>query len=308
MKEIENSRTSVVVTSVARCSLAGSAQSPTTRVQTRFRVFGLIGTGGIGDVYAAEYLETRRACAIKILKPPLRAKPDSVCRFVREATILARFRSRYIVDVIALGWLPDDTPCIVMEWLLGQDLRRLLDCQRRLPSCLAAKLIYQACLGICAMHAAHLRHGDLKPANLFIQDRGHQHRDCKLLDLGAAVSWTDPQPRPIAGTLRYMAPEQLQNTAIIDPRADLYAVGTVLYECLAGHPPFLADSLERVLFAIMHDDAPRLDQLVCDVPRGLAAVVSKALARRASERFSSAEELAAALAPFAQSTRGSRRL
>jgi serine/threonine protein kinase len=263
-----------------------------------YRVLELLGSGGMGEVYEAEHTRLARRFAIKFLRRDLAHDRDTAARFSQEGRAMAVLRSDHVVSIVDCGETADGAPFFVMERLYGEDLRQMLARHGTLTVPRAIGIIIDVCRGLCAVHAADLVHRDLKPANLFITRRDDGVDLCKLLDFGVVrrVSSATTKKGSFIGTVRYMAPEQLSESGVIDTRTDLYALGAILYECLVGHPPFKDDAIERVLYAIMHE-APRA--LPGALPRELDTVVMRALARDPKERFQRAEDLLETLLPFA---------
>ncbi len=190
---------------------------------------------------------------------------------------------------------------MVMELLNGQDLRQLLRDTSRLSVSRAAKLVSDACLGLVAVHAMGVIHRDLKPENLFVTHRDAGEECCKLLDFGVmkAEQGTSTQQGGLIGTLRYMAPEQIEHPGLVTAQSDVRSLAAILYECLTGKPPFEAQTVEQLLFRILNECAEPLRALCSDVPAELEAIVMRGLERDPSQRFSSARAFADALRPFA---------
>jgi len=272
----------------------------------RYRVVGLLGAGGMGSVYEVEHLRLGRHFALKLLRPDWVRDRKMVERFEREARAAAALSSQYVVSIQDCGELPDGRPYFVMERLVGQDLGQLLKSCGQLPIARAANLGIDACLGLAAAHASGLVHRDLKPENLFVTTSDEGRDLCKLLDFGVAKLESHDQTRPgaLMGTARYMAPEQVALDVEVGPRADVFAMGVILYQCLSGSHPFEADSLERVLFKIMNDEAPPLTEIAPHVPGDLAELIATAMKRSPDLRPSSALEFASRLLPFAGERRG----
>lgn len=267
---------------------------------SRYLLKGLLGSGGMGEVYEAEHLRLRKLFAVKLLRAEYVGESRTVEGFAREARAVAMLRSDHIVSIVDSDVAADDSPFFVMERLHGSDLRVLLHEVGPLAVTRAVHLIIDACHGVREAHRVGLIHRDLKPSNLFVATSDRGVEVCKVLDFGVAkLLASDSTKRGgFVGTIRYMAPEQLREGARVDTRTDVYALGAILYECLAGRPPFADAAVERVLFAILHESPPALSELGVLVPDGLARVVTRALARRPEDRFASIDELLATLAHF----------
>jgi eukaryotic-like serine/threonine-protein kinase len=265
-----------------------------------YRVLGRLGSGGMGDVYEVLHEPLGRRFALKLLRADLAADAETLARFHREPRAVAKLVSEHVVSIVDCGELGDGTPYFVMERLYGSDLRRLLTEQGTLPIARAVHLAIDACRGLDCAHRQGLIHRDLKPENLFVTTRDDGQDLCKLLDFGVVKSAHDNSTRPgaIIGTTRYMAPEQLGGDLPLTPRSDLFSLGVILYECLAGKSPFDGDTVERVLFKIMTERETPIRQLRPEVPAELEALLHAVLAKAPEERPASALAFAKALATF----------
>ncbi|HEX2876809.1 MAG TPA: serine/threonine-protein kinase [Polyangiaceae bacterium] len=276
--------------------MAGLA--PGTILDQRYRVTELLGSGGMGEVYEAEHLRLGRRFAIKVLKN--RVDQQTIERFEREARAIARLDSEFVVGVVDAGVLPDETPFLVMERLVGSDLRALLTEYGQLPIRRAVACIEQACRGIAAAHRASVVHRDLKPENLFVVSREDGVEQCKVLDFGVAKLQTSEftQQGAVIGTIKYMAPEQLTDSASVGPATDIYALGAILFECLTGAAPHDAASVQQTMFKILNQPVPSVRVERPDVPAALDALLQRAMARDPGERFRRVDDFARALRPF----------
>jgi len=265
-----------------------------------YRVVGFLGAGGMGEVYEVEHERLGRRFAMKTLRPELSTDRETLTRFHRESRAVAQLLSEHVVSIVDVGALEDETPYFVMERLYGTDLRRLLNQEGVLPVARVAHLGVDACRGLACAHTAGLVHRDLKPENLFLTSRDDGQDLLKLLDFGVVKSAHDNTTRPGAmiGTTRYMAPEQLGLEVPVSPQTDLFALGVILYECLAGQSPFQGDTIERVLFKIMSERETPLRELRPEVPDAFATLLSRALSKNPSDRPESALAFAEALLPF----------
>ncbi len=254
-----------------------------TLVSDRYRIVGLLGRGGMGTVFEAAHVHIGKRFALKVLRTH---SPADVERFERELQTLATLHSEHIVSIVDSGRLPDGRPYFVMERLYGDDLRALLDRTGPLSVGRAVTIALAVCRALQAVHRAGIVHRDLKPENVFIA-RSDGGRDVvKLLDFGVAkhARHDDTSPGVLVGTLRYMAPEQISGDQPIDAPTDVFAMGVMLYECLAGQVPFRADTRERLLFAIINDAPPPLEGQRPSVPPVLAQAVGRTLAKRPEDR------------------------
>jgi serine/threonine-protein kinase len=268
----------------------------------RYRIVRPIGKGGMGTVYLAEHVRLRSQVAVKTLLPELCGSADVVERFHREAVAAASIGSDHIAHVTDMGTLEGAGHYIVMEYLEGADLAWTVAKDGPLDVRRVLRVALQLCEALSAVHAAGIVHRDLKPENLFLVARGGQPDFLKILDFGICKfrEALDSMRRVTAsgvalGTPQYMPPEQIEGRADIDARADIYAVGAILFFALAGMPPFDAPSVPGVFRRICLNDPPDLRALRLDVPVALCAVIGRALAKTPEERYSSALELRAAL-------------
>ncbi len=277
---------------------APGALDPGAVVDGRYEVVAALGAGGMGEVYEVMHLGLRRRLALKCLKQGVIEDQGAINRFLKEMRGLAAIESEFVVAICDCGVLPNGSPYFVMERLRGRDLRRTLrECDGLAPV-RAIKLMIDACLGVQAVHDAGLVHRDLKPENLFVSTRADQTEHCKVLDFGIAkmAGSSSTRQHSLLGTLKYMAPEQIADAAAVGPRTDVYALGAILYECLAGRPPHNADTEPELMFKVMNSEAAPLSSLVPGIDSGLSATVARALQRKPELRPASAVALAGALA------------
>lgn len=247
----------------------------------------------MGEVYEAEHVRLGRRVAVKLLRADSMDDHRAVRRFQSETRALATLRSDHIVSVFDCGELEDGTPFIVMERLEGEDLRRLLERVRPLPIRRTVHLALDVCHALSVVHAAGIVHRDLKPANLFVA-RGDRGEDvCKILDFGVAklIGSDSTHQGALLGTIRYMAPEQIRESKEVGPAADIYALGAILYECLAGKPARVSDSREALMFEILNGSPSSLVDHCPSVPPRLAQLVMKALASDPKARFDSVDDM-----------------
>ena len=270
----------------------------------RYRLRSLLGRGGMGSVYAAVQEDLGRSVAVKILDPLLACDPGQLERFRREALASAALGHPNIVQVTDFS-APTNTqpPFLVMELLAGQSLGQLLDRESVVAPQRIAFIASQLLSALGAAHAAGIVHRDIKPDNVFLVSTSAFHDLVKVLDFGIAKLATEEGGARLTGTgamlgtPAYMAPEQARG-AVVDHRADLYAVGATMYQALAGRLPHDAPSFPAMLFAIVEQTPEPLGRLRPDLPPSLVAVVERAMVKDPNARFRSAEEMRAALAPF----------
>ncbi len=277
---------------------------------SRYLLTRKIGEGGMGEVYEAEHVRLGRRVAVKLLHDVYCRREHYLERFSREAKTLASLCSEHIVAVTDCGDTSAGLPFIVMEYLEGEDLRKLLNQLAILPISRALKLVVDACEGVKVAHAKGLVHRDIKPENLFVVSRLGGTECCKVLDFGVAKqrdASTLTRDGALIGTVQYMAPEQALGEKDLDGRVDVFALGAILYECLCGEAPFRGDRAESILFAIIHREPVPLCELNPEVPESLSHVVHRALARNPANRYQTIGEFGAALAAFQQSAHHANR-
>ena len=266
----------------------------------RYRVLHRVGAGGMGVVYAAEDTELRRNVALKLL----RADPSQTAgmlgaRLKREARAASLIQHPNVVPVHDVLALEDGSPVLVMDLLVGESLRVKLDREAPLSVAETAEILLPVLSGLQAAHALGVVHRDLKPENIFLSVTTTGERDVKIVDFGVAklTALDGPAARSagmtdtgaLVGTPYYMSPEQAFGEKNVDARADLWAVGVILYECLAAKRPTEADNVGQVLKALAHMSFPALETVAPSVPPGLAALVAGLLKER-SLRIPTAEE------------------
>jgi serine/threonine-protein kinase len=266
----------------------------------KYRVERVLGQGGMGIVVAARHLNLDELYAIKVLRPEALDVPQAVERFLREARAAARLRGEHVAKVHDVGKLESGAPYMVMEYLDGSDLKKVIRTQGPLPAEEAAALMIQVCDAISEAHALGIVHRDLKPANLFLIRRPNGTPCMKVLDFGISkqldIDAADlTKTGDLVGTPKYMAPEQMLRMKKADPRSDLWMIGVVLYELVTGQGPFHADSLPEVVARILAEEALPPSLLMPSVPFWLDAVVARCLRKNPEDRFQSAGELASAL-------------
>jgi eukaryotic-like serine/threonine-protein kinase len=278
---------------------------PGTLLAGKFRVIQRLGEGGMGSVYEIEHEITKHRRALKMLHPQMAAMPSIVERFLREASAAGRVGNPHIAETFDAGHLETGQPYLVMELLRGEPLSARL-ARGRLLVQEVVDLIGQACVGVAAAHVAGIVHRDLKPDNLFIIDIDGRPF-IKILDFGIS-KFEHAQTGGMAltkegaamGTPYYMAPEQIRGVSNLDARADVYALGVILYECLAGKRPFESEVLTHLAILIHAGDHQALEQLRPDLPPGFADLVRQAMASDRDKRLQTAVELRSKLERYGQ--------
>jgi predicted Ser/Thr protein kinase len=255
----------------------------------RFRIEREIGVGGMGTVYRASHLGLQRSVAVKIIKSEFAGNPDVADRFMREARTMAKLRHQRAAMIFDAGNLPDGRHFIIMEFIEGVTLAEALTSEGRFSLERAITIALQICEVLEDAHQLGIIHRDLKPSNIMLTERGACVLDFGVAKvLASAVEATNTTHAStgsgqIIGTPRYMSPEQCLGQRV-GVRSDLYSLGVVLYEMLAGRPPF-TDSLASVLLVKQATaQAPPLPRLRQDVPRSLAMAVHTLLAKRPEDR------------------------
>jgi serine/threonine protein kinase len=280
---------------------AGTEEVPRELAEhPRYRVHGLLGTGGMGMVFKAEHRLMRRTVALKVIHHRLLTQPAAVERFRREVRAAARLAHPNIVTALDAEQA-GPTHFLVMEYVEGETLDRVVDRSGPLPVSRACAFVRQAALGLQHAHEQGMVHRDLKPANLIVTPSGQ----VKVLDFGVAhLARECPTAAGLTpdgvliGTPGYLAPEQARAPGTADVRADMYSLGCTLYHLLAGRPPFVGSLLQQLLDH--QDRTPRpLSAFRNDVPPELAQLVQRLLAKDPADRIQSPAQLADALAPFA---------
>jgi serine/threonine protein kinase len=254
-----------------------------------YRLVREIGRGGMGSVYEAQHSVLPRRAAIKVMHEDLRKHPGMATRMVQEAAILEDIRHPGIVRVFECNVLPDHRPWIAMELVPGESLARRLSRDKQLPADEVAPLLANVADVLCSVHVRGIVHRDLKPDNLLLpaDDREFPVRviDWGVARLGPVGRFTLEGMTP--GTPIYMAPEQAMGKGVGAP-ADLYALGVIAYETLAGRPPFDGRTLAEVVAMHLSSDADPL-AAQCDAPAQLCELVHRLLSKQPSQRPTTAE-------------------
>jgi len=267
----------------------------------RFVIEGLERSGGMGRIFRAADQLTGAPVALKVLSQERSASPS---RFAREARILAELTHPAVVRYLAQGETTDGNPFLVMEWLEGEDLSDRLD-DAGLTVAESVTLAWRAADGLAAAHARGVVHRDVKPSNLFLVQK--QAALVKVLDFGIARYEDADAPRSmravtrpgeVVGTAGYMSPEQASGKRDLDARTDVFSLGCVLYECLAGQPAFAADHMIGVVAKLLYQDAAPLRFLRPDLPVALDQLLSRMLARDRALRPQDAGSVVGALLAF----------
>ena len=273
-----------------------------TVIGGKYRIERVLGEGGMGAVYEAVHVRLDQRVAVKMLLPELVKVGELVWRFEREAKAAAQLRHRNTARVVDVDVSPEGVPYMVMELLHGHDLESEIQTRGALPVGEAVHYVLQACSAMGEAHGLGIVHRDLKPANLFLNDEADGSVCLKVLDFGISKVQSDTDVRVTTtkaqmGTPLYMSPEQVRSAKNVDLRSDVWSLGVILYELLAGEPPFTG-SAAGIGAAIVNDPPRPLQEIRPDVPEALCAVVAKAMEKSPAARFASTLEMSDALAPF----------
>jgi len=270
----------------------------------RYRIGRQIGAGGMGGVYEAvrEDLGQMRV-AVKVLHESLADDESLLRRFRREAETVGVINHPNIVKILDVHIEPEEPAFLVMELLDGLSLRQELVRHGTFSAPRIVFIVSQILAALAAVHRAHVIHRDIKPENVFLTSISGLSDIVKVLDFGVAKLMTRPsgdtltQVGMVLGTPTYMAAEQARGAAI-DARSDLYSVAAIMYECLTGKVPYTGDNYNALLFAIQQGKPESLAEVRPDLDPALIAVIERAMATEAAQRFQSAEDMAEALAPW----------
>jgi serine/threonine-protein kinase len=276
-------------------------------VADRYEITRRLGEGGMGAVYEATHLGTRRRVALKVVSSTDPAKnAELLSRFQREARAVGALDTQHIVQVLDSGVDPDSRlPFLAMELLNGEDLQTLVARAAPLAPDLGLKIAAQACLGLAKAHQAGVVHRDIKPGNLFLTRREGDEVVVKLLDFGIAkvadpLSSTDDKALTRTGSMLgsplYMSPEQAMGLKTVDLRTDIWSLGAVLYEMLTGRTPHQdIDTLGKLIVAIVSNPAPPIQQFAPWLAPEIAAIVHTALGMEPAQRYPSAGDMLGAI-------------
>ncbi len=273
-------------------------------IADRFKITGLIARGGMGKVYRAEQAPLGRACAIKVLNPNYNgdADPEFHRRFYREASVSSKINHPNSVTIFDYGKTDDEIYYIAMEYLEGQTLHHALRAQGTFSEERAGRIAQQICRALREAHALDVIHRDLKPANIFLTRHGDDGDFVKVLDFGLVKHLSERPEEQLTqtglfmGSPKYMAPEQIQG-GHVDARTDIYSLGIILYEMLAGKVPFDRPTSVNILMAHVGEPPPPMREvnpnLVCSP--AFEELVMRCIAKDPAERFKTMDEVLQAL-------------
>ncbi|HEV7889318.1 MAG TPA: bifunctional serine/threonine-protein kinase/formylglycine-generating enzyme family protein [Pyrinomonadaceae bacterium] len=281
-----------------------------TTLDERYLLEKKLGQGGMGLVFKAHHKFIKTQHAIKIILPDLVGNdPSLAARFRQEAMAAAAIRHPNTVSVTDYGILDGTTPYLVMEFVEGQSLHEVLAQQKRISPAESVRIMLAICAGVGAAHRQGIVHRDLKPLNIMLRPGEPPGESLKVLDFGLAKiksgdllgSLVAVQTQGMMGSPFYMAPEQWHDDDEIDVRADIYSLGVILYQMLAGDVPFKGKSIPVIMNMHLNTAAPPLGERGVEVPEALQSAVSRALEKEPAKRPQTVEEFAAELHTALQS-------
>jgi len=273
----------------------------------KYRVERELGRGGMGVVVAAHHIQLDEKVAIKFLLPEALSKAETVERFMREARAAVRIKSEHVARVSDVGVLEGGEPYMVMERLEGLDLSDWLRQRGVLPVEQAVEFVLQACEAIAEAHALGIVHRDLKPSNLFVVRRADGLWSVKVLDFGiskltaSGASGTDvslTSTAAVVGSPLYMPPEQMESSRTVDARADIWALGVVLFELVTGQLPFAGDTIPEICMRVAATAPRSIRSLRAEIPPDFELVIERCLEKDPRRRYQDVAELAQALIDF----------
>ncbi len=272
----------------------------------KYRVEEFMSEGGMGTVYRGTHILMDKKVAIKVLHPALASDDIIVARFSREAKAASRISHPHALNVTDFGESEDGVVFLVMEFLNGSTLKEIVRSEGPMPLPRVVEIMRQVCGALEAAHAENVVHRDLKSDNIMLIDVGGGDW-VKVLDFGIAKiqekGGQDPEltaPNLIIGTPQYMSPEQCSQASEIDSRSDIYSLGVILYEMLAGHVPFAGESPTAIMMKHLQDEPPSILDERSDLPEEVAQVVKRALAKKPEDRFQTVGDLTQSLTRAAE--------
>lgn len=265
------------------------ANNNDTVLKGRYRLMAQQGSGGMAVIYKAQDLELSRTVAVKILRPSLTADPTFLTRFKNEARSVANLQHPNIVTIYDVG-SDGQTQFIVMEFVDGQDLKKIIKTEGILTVDRALKIAIQICAGIGFAHRAQLVHADVKPQNILVT-RGDV---VKVTDFGIAQAFSDTQPpekqQVVWGSPHYFAPEQAKGEKPT-PASDVYSIGIVMFEMLTGRLPYVGGDQQQLALAHIRDRVPMVTEFNPSVPEALSQIVYKVMSKEPAMRYRTADQL-----------------
>ena len=275
------------------------AIGPNEVVAGRYRLDRSLGSSGMAEVFGATDLQLRRTVAVKRLPTSAMQDATARARFAREARALARVNDPHVVTVFDIV-VDDGRPFLVMEFVDGMTLSELIRRDGRIEPVRVVSIAEDICSGLAAVHACGIVHRDMKPSNVFLTTSGA----VKIGDFGIASVASDvtvTRAGEVFGSAPYVSPEQVTGDPV-DARADLYALGCVMFEMATGRPPFVGDEPAALAYQHAHTTPERADAFVPQVPAPLASTIDRLLAKDPADRPDSADELRRSLETMSFST------
>lgn len=280
-------------------------------IENRYRVLGAAPAGGMGLVYVCEDTLLARPVAIKVMRSESNPEQRLAERFLAEARLTAQVQNPHVVRLFECATLGTGEPYMVMEFADGSDLFSILRSEGTIAPEKVVRYMLQVCKGLREVHARGIVHCDLKPENL-VRTRTAEGTDViKIVDFGVAIQKGFPCMRSLTnpgqafGSPHYMAPEQIRTPLDLDARTDIWALGVVAFELLAGRPPFIGSDETRICTSVVNDAAPSVSSFCPGVSSELEAVIARCLQKSREERFPDVDQLMLALAHVAlQQVRG----
>ena len=278
--------------------MAGAGVEPGTLLGGTYRIVRRIGSGGMGEVYEATHERLAHRYAVKFLHPGVRDHPEALPRFMREAQVTSLLRHPGIVSVVDFNTLPDGSAYLVMEYLDGESLGKVLARTGPLPLQRVVDITDQVSAALTAAHLRGVVHRDMHPQNVFVMPgTGGQSERIKVLDFGiskiASISQKITGMAAVMGTPQYMSPEQAEGKGDeLDAASDQFSLAAIVYEMLTGRKAFAGETLASVAYQIVHARPVPIHRYRPELPAELENVVSRGLAKNKRDRFPSVSELA----------------
>jgi serine/threonine-protein kinase len=271
----------------------------------RCRILSVLGVGGMGVVLAAHHLHLDKRVALKLLLPQFARDAEIVERFIREGRAASKIHGENVVRVLDVGKLDTGETYMIMEYLDGEDLETRLERHVVLSIAEAVDIIVEACNALAEAHAQGIVHRDVKPANLYMT-KTPSGEIVKIVDFGISkvleredgASLTLTKTHAVFGSPVYMSPEQLTASKDVDTRADIWSIGVILYELVAGVRPFTGGSVAEIHAAVLTKDPLPVTALRSGLPNGLSTAIASCLVRDPDMRATSVLEVAREIAPF----------
>jgi len=277
----------------------------------KYLIEGVIGEGGMGVVFAATHVDLHCTVALKVIRREFQQQPDLVARLMLEARAAAQIRSEHVCRVLDVARLESGVPYVVMEYLEGKNLAKLLEAKGRLSEKVAIDYVLQACEALAEAHRIGIVHRDLKPENLFLAEFPDGRRAIKVLDFGISkmlgglpLPTNDGLTNPSAamGSPLYMAPEQMAAARDVDSRADIWALGAILYQLVTGRIAFDGASLPAVCAAVLQQDPVPVRDYVEELSPVVELAITGCLVKDRGQRVASVAALAKLIAPYGSSS------